>query len=247
MMEQYNYSQNHQYLYDLQKRQLKAKTMLSVLQEYYRPEQLKTMKLLSIGASTGIIENALAPYLNEIIGIDIDSQAIQFANNTKQFANITFIEASGLDTKMHSESFDIILCAHIYEHVPDPIQLMAEIYRLLKKQGICYFIADNRLLWLEPHYKLPLLSVLPKTIANKYLKLFRGIDHYYETLRTYWGLRKLCHQFSIQDMSKQLINHPEKYQLSYLLKPNSTKHRIAKLMIKIAYFLNPTYVWILKK
>lgn len=34
--------------------------------------------------------------------------------------------------------FDLILCYHILEHIPEDTKAMAELYRVLKPQGVCY-------------------------------------------------------------------------------------------------------------
>lgn len=41
------------------------------------------------------------------------------------------------DIKAQEESFDIIICYHILEHVDDDIKAMKELRRVLKKKGIC--------------------------------------------------------------------------------------------------------------
>lgn len=93
--------------------------------------------------------------------------------------------------KFASESMDIIISSHVYEHVPDSKQMMKEIYRVLKPDGFCFFAAANRLMWNEPHYHLPLLSIFPKRIAHLYLRVLGKGNHYYETHLTYWGLKTI--------------------------------------------------------
>jgi SAM-dependent methyltransferase len=39
------------------------------------------------------------------------------------------------DIRYPDESFDIIICNHVLEHVPDDIKAMGEFYRVLKKNG----------------------------------------------------------------------------------------------------------------
>ena len=61
-------------------------------------------------------------------------------------------------------SIDVITCSQIYEHVPSDKNLMKVIIGLLKPGGVCYFAAGNRFKIIEPHYKLPFLSYLPKKL-----------------------------------------------------------------------------------
>ena len=94
------------------------------------------------------------------------------------------------------ESFDIVICSHVYEHVPDPERMFDQIHRVLKPGGVCYFSAGNRLMWNEPHYDLPLLSVLPRPLAHLYIRLAGKADRYHEKHLTYWGTQATRGTFS---------------------------------------------------
>nr|WP_321410717.1 methyltransferase domain-containing protein [uncultured Carboxylicivirga sp.] len=41
------------------------------------------------------------------------------------------------DINCHDNSFDLIICYHILEHIPNDIQAMKELYRVLKPGGFC--------------------------------------------------------------------------------------------------------------
>jgi methylase of polypeptide subunit release factors len=68
-------------MYNLKGRERKAKTMVSVLQDYLNTD-LKSLTLLDVGSSTGLIAIHLAIYFGEVIGIDIDRTAVEFAKST---------------------------------------------------------------------------------------------------------------------------------------------------------------------
>lgn len=38
---------------------------------------------------------------------------------------------------IQSESYDLIICYHVLEHITEDIRAMSEMYRVLKKNGIC--------------------------------------------------------------------------------------------------------------
>jgi SAM-dependent methyltransferase len=79
--------------------------------------------------------------------------------------------ADALHLPFADDSLDVVICSHVYEHVPEPVQMFREIHRVLCMGGVCYFSAGNRLMWNEPHYNLPLLSVLPRPLAHLYIRL----------------------------------------------------------------------------
>jgi len=124
---------------------------------------------------------------------------------------------------------------------------MDEIYRVLRLGGVCFFAAGNRFVLIEAHYHLPLLSVIPKWMAHKYIKIFKKSDYYYETHLTYWGLKKLVNQFEINDYTIQIIKNPIKFYASEMVTENSLSHFIYLNILKIAYWICPTYIWVLKK
>jgi len=149
-----------------------------------------------------------------------------------------------LDFPEHS--FDVVICSQVYEHVPSPVQMMAEIHRVLAPHGVCYFAATNRFCVMEQHYHLPLLSVIPVSWAHHYLRLCGRGRYYHERHMTLWELRRLTATFSICDYTSKLLSEPERYGTGYMI--NSVFKRIVAIVFsRCAYWAFPGYVWLLKK
>jgi ubiquinone/menaquinone biosynthesis C-methylase UbiE len=233
-------------MYDTLQRERKAQTMIAVLRDYFGSD-LTSLKALDVGASTGIIDNYLADHLGHIIGIDIDAAAIDFAVNSYSKPNLLCVVADGTKLSFQSASFDVVICAHIYEHVPDARQLLVEIHRVLKPDGVCYFTAGNRLNIREPHYNLPFLSVIPRPLAHIYMRLAGKGAYYYEKHSSCWGLKRLVKGFEIIDYTGRIIEDPERFHTAYMMSPESSKAKIASLVVSYAYWLMPGYIWLLKK
>jgi ubiquinone/menaquinone biosynthesis C-methylase UbiE len=155
--------------------------------------------------------------------------------------------ADALNLPFEDNTFDVVVCSHVYEHVPDPQRMFSEIHRVLQPGGVCYFSAGNRLMWNEPHYNLPLLSVLPRPLAHIYIRLAGKAGYYHEKHLSYWGLKALVKDFDCTDYTAKLINEPDKYATSYMLPPGSLKTRLAGLLAKYAHWASPGYIWILQK
>jgi len=223
----------------------KANKTLSILRDYFG--DLKNINALDIGCSTGIMSNFYSPHFKTLTGVDIDAPAVEFARKNRVSDNAEFIVGDAMNTGLQANHFDLVFCSHIYEHVPDAFKLMEEINRVLKPGGICYFVAGNRLIWLEGHYKLPLLSVVPKFIAHKYLKVLGKGDFYYETHYTYWTLKRLVSKFEVLDYTLRTISEPEKFYATEMIAPGSFSQKIYLFILSIAYWLSPTYIWLLKK
>jgi ubiquinone/menaquinone biosynthesis C-methylase UbiE len=243
---QLNYSSRGTAMHDLLVRERKARTMVAVLQDFFG-HPLDSLSLLNVGGSTGIIDNYLARHFRSVIGVDIDAGAIEHAKQMYERENLTFEIGDAMALMYPDNSFDVAICSQVYEHVPDAGAMMKEIFRVLKPEGVCYFAANNRIMWNEPHYGLPLLSVVPRPLAHFYIRLARKAHYYHELHLTYWGLRRLVRKFTIHDYTRRILCAPEKYAAEYLVRPGTAKARIAVFIAQCLYWLMPGYVWILQK
>jgi len=243
---QYDFSVNSPSVFNTEGRERKARTTVAVLEDYLS-KPLKDCTLLNVGGSAGIIDNYLSDYFKSVTGIDIDEHAIAHANKNFSRSNLVFKVADALDLPYGDNTFDVVLCSHVYEHVPDPYKMFNEIYRVLSAGGVCYFSAGNRLMWNEPHYDLPLLSVLPRPLAHVYMRIAGKGKYYHEKHLSYWGLKKLVKDFKITDYTTKLVREPETYMTDYMLPSGSFKSRLASTFISAAYWAFPGYIWILEK
>jgi ubiquinone/menaquinone biosynthesis C-methylase UbiE len=233
-------------MYDVFGRERKARTMVAVLQDYLGVH-LGNLSLLNVGGSTGIIDNYLSAHFGSVVGVDIDAPAIEHAQKMYVKNNLRFNVGDALNLRFPDATFDVVICSQIYEHVPDPERMVDEIFRVLKQGGVCYFAAGNRIMWNEPHYNLPLLSVIPRPFAHAYVKLAGKADYYYERHLSYWGLRNLVRRFIVYDYTLKIASDPKKYFADYMLKPGSVKAALAVFIIKNFHWLCPGYIWVLQK
>lgn len=230
----------------MENRARKARTMLAVLDDFLQ-KPLAECDVLNVGGSAGAIDNFLADHANKVVGIDIDDKAIAHAKKSFVKDNLEFQVADALNLPFDDASFDVAICSHVYEHVPDPVQMFVEIHRVLRPGGICYFSAGNRLMWNEPHYDLPLLAILPRPLAHVYIRLAGKADYYHEKHLTYWNLKKLVHDFDRNDYTVRLINEPDRFQTEYMLPAGSLKARVAAAVARWFYWALPGYIWVLQK
>lgn len=233
-------------MYDYSIREWKANKMLAVLRDYLG-DRLDTLLALDVGCSTGIMDNFISPNFKKLYGVDIDAPAVSYAHSNFNSDKLTFSVQDSMNLAFAENTFDIVICSQIYEHVPDSGRLMEEINRVLKPGGVCFFFAGNRIILIEEHYNLPLLSVVPKRLAHIYLRITGKGNYYYENHLTYWQLKRLVSSFEIIDYTGKVIDDPEKYYLTDKIMPGSFKQRIVLFMLKIAYFLCPSYIWLLRK
>lgn len=241
---QYHFSELMPSMYDEAGRQAKADTMLRVLEDAIG--DTRGLRLLDVGASTGIIPEFLSHHFAEAVGADIDREAIEHARRCFRRSNLHFLLGDSMDLSFADNSFDVVVCAQVYEHVPDPRRMMSEIRRVLRPGGACYFAAGNRINLIEPHYSLPLLSLLPRPLAHRYMQLCRKGRTYHEQFYSYWGLKALTHRFIREDYTRKVIEEPERYNTGYLV-GSGVKRRAATWIAQYAYWAMPGYIWLLRK
>ena len=248
---QHNYSSAYKNdMHNEKSRSRKAGTMLAVINDFIE-EKLPGhpfLSILEIGSSTGYIGNRLSEIFTVVRGVDIDSEAVDYANKHNGMGMaVSFQVGDAMALDFDDGSFDWVMCSHVYEHVPDASILMAEIARVLKPGGVCYFVAGNRLNFWEQHYNLPLLSVIPRALGHWYVRLTGRAPFYYEKHLSYWGLKSLVKDFTVHDYTRKIANDPVRFGADYMLAPCSFKAKMARFVANHLYWLFPTYVWLLQK
>lgn len=247
---QHNFSKMHRdAVHDTSMRSYKARKTLAVIADWAGGEELPLgqLRLLDVGSSVGYLTRAYAKLFGEVIGIDIDGDAVAFARDNNDAANLHYLVGDSMRLPFPDSSVDVVTCSQVYEHVPDAQQLMNEIYRVLKPGGACYFAAGNRFVLIEMHYGLPLLAAIPKPLAHLYLRALGRGSQYYETHLSYRGLKQLAHRFELIDYTLRVIREPERFSLTEIVKQGSLKQRVALAVLPYIYWLSPTYIWVLRK
>lgn len=218
---QTNYALKHRGIYNRNSRHKKAERLIILLKLLLSSKKLKNSSVMEVGGSLGIISYKLSKYVKKVICTDIDKSALKFAKQNFTAPNLSFEVEDATNLSYKSNSLDIIICMQTYEHVPNQTKLISEIFRVLKKNGICYFTAVNKFSIFEPHYNLPFLSWMPKWLSNIYIKILRKGKEYYEKPMSYWQLKKYLKDFRIVDYTPKILKNPDKFGFNdnYFLKP----------------------------
>jgi 2-polyprenyl-3-methyl-5-hydroxy-6-metoxy-1,4-benzoquinol methylase len=120
---------------------------LSHIQRYeWALPYIKNLDCLDIGCGCGYGTYFLARNgANKVIGIDISSEAIRFAQKYYRSENIEFFQMDALNLNFEDNSFDAVICFEILEHLKakDQEKLLAEATRVLKNNGVIYISTPN--------------------------------------------------------------------------------------------------------
>jgi 2-polyprenyl-3-methyl-5-hydroxy-6-metoxy-1,4-benzoquinol methylase len=202
---------------------------------------------VDLGCSGGFFCEGLARHFHRVVGIDIDEAAISFAHKNSKARNVEYIVINSDDIPLPDHSADVIICNHVYEHVPDAGKLFVEISRVLKPEGVCYLGAASRLVVIEPHFKLPFLSWMPKWLAHRYMRAFGKGEFYYEQLRTYWGIRNMVKNYYVDDYTLKIIKDPVRYSAQDMIDPSGFVAKLPVSLLKFIYPFLPSFIFILRK
>jgi SAM-dependent methyltransferase len=78
-------------------------------------------------------------------GLDISRQALTLARKLDRSGALTFVHSDGTSLPFETESFDVVVCSEILEHVSDLDAVMAELVRILARGGTLYATMPNAL------------------------------------------------------------------------------------------------------
>jgi SAM-dependent methyltransferase len=162
---------------DRDSRVWKARKIIALLgEERFRAAR----RILEIGCGSGVI----ASTLSAMGGRDLEVHAVDVVDNTIDTTGYTFKLVSGTALPFESGYFDIVISNHVIEHVggdEDQRRHLLEIRRVLASAGVVYLAVPNRWRLVEPHYRLPLLSWLPPSLSDRYVR-FAGRGTHYDCL-----------------------------------------------------------------
>ncbi len=225
-------------------RRLKARKLISVITHFLGTEDLSGRTALDVGCSAGFIADELSRAGAHALGADIDVPGVRKAHE-RFGAQVSFFSADGSQLPLPDASMDVLIFNHIYEHVVDPDAIMAELHRVLADDGVLYLGVANRFGVIEPHYRLPFLSFVPPKVADRYLRLTRKGDQYYERLKSRRALQVMAREFTVWEYTLPVILDPARFHSDDVV-PGLVS-RVPSGMLRAALPMVPTYIWIATK
>lgn len=124
---------------------------------YFAAQFVGNKSVLDLGCGEGYGSFILSKYAQRVVGVDSADEAIEHAGRTYARSNLEFARASILSVPIEEEqSFDVVVCFEVLEHVTEHEDLLTEIKRLLKPDGLLIMSTpDKRSYSDEPNYKNP--------------------------------------------------------------------------------------------
>jgi 2-polyprenyl-6-hydroxyphenyl methylase/3-demethylubiquinone-9 3-methyltransferase len=100
--------------------------------------------VLDLGCAGGFMAEALDDRGAQVTGIDPAAEAIAAARAHAQSRDITYDVGMGELLPYENAQFDAVVCVDVLEHVQDLDQVLREITRVLKPEGMFLFDTINR-------------------------------------------------------------------------------------------------------
>lgn len=215
----------------------KALKIIHLLKEY---TNLSECELLDIGTGSGHVISRISQECRSATSVNVEDERV-----IKE--GYTFQQVSDVVLPFKDQSFDIVISNQVIEHIPSQLKHMQEIHRVVRDNGIVYMATPSKFAIIEPHFKLPFLSWLPRSLADKYVQA-NGKDHFDVYPLSMRGLKKLAKNlFSVEDVMPRLLKNPKRYELDMVQRWHGLLERIPSPIIQILNPCVPSYIVILKK
>jgi len=107
---------------------------------------VKGKTILDVGCSQGkfAFQNILPYEPNVVIGVDFAAGAIRIAQqHAHSFSNALFVVGDAMALPIKSDKFDCVVITEVIEHLPNVDSCLAELRRVVKKDGLIILSTPN--------------------------------------------------------------------------------------------------------
>ena len=143
----------------------RAEEVLSLLKERVA---LEGKVILDLGCGGAPLSESFQRMSTFLVGLDIDERCVREAQKN---TSLELVLGDATRIPFKNDSFGFVLCNDVLEHVRDEAKLIQELLRVLACNGAAYIQCASRYQIIEPHFLLPFLSWIPRTLGNIYVKI----------------------------------------------------------------------------
>ena len=138
--------------------ELNGEIQFEHLNRYFSCLNVVTGKeVLDIACGEGYGSSILAKLANSVVGVDIDAESISHASlKYKVQENLKFLEGTCSAIPLEDKSVDIVTSFETIEHHDQHDEMMRELTRVLRDDGLLIISSPNRLVYSDQaHYSNP--------------------------------------------------------------------------------------------
>ena len=123
------------------------------LEHYHRyaiiQEVVAGKDVLDVACGEGYGSSFMAATARSVVGVDIAEEAILHASAVYKNSNLTFRQGSATKLDFGRASFDVVVSFETIEHLLEQDQVIAEIRRVLRPEGVLIISSPNRPIYSE--------------------------------------------------------------------------------------------------
>jgi len=123
------------------------------LEHYHRygiVQDIVTQKdVLDLACGEGYGSSFMADVARSVVGVDISDEAVQNASTVYSKANLIFQQGSAIALDFADCSFDVVVSFETIEHLAEQAEMLAEIRRVLRPNGLLIISSPNRPIYSE--------------------------------------------------------------------------------------------------
>lgn len=136
---------------------------------HYTPQD--NSRVLDLGAGMGGFAVAMQRTGKRMIAFDYNFAYCEIARTrAKRYTlDLPALVGAGEALPFADNSFHVVTCWDVLEHVQNPEHLLREISRVLDSTGIAFITVINRFALVDPHYHLRFINYLPRSLGEKYI------------------------------------------------------------------------------
>ena len=102
-------------------------------------------RVLDVGCSSGYLAEPLSQRGNTIVGLELDPDA---AREAERFCERVLVgDVETMELPLEPESFDVVLCGDVVEHLRDPVAALARLRPFLRPRGRLVLSTPNVANW----------------------------------------------------------------------------------------------------
>jgi 2-polyprenyl-3-methyl-5-hydroxy-6-metoxy-1,4-benzoquinol methylase len=197
--------------------------------------------VLDFGCGSGYGVNLLADHCEDIVGVDISSEAIGFATNNYSKKNANFLQIDPIDNRYSlpfcDESFEVVLSYQVIEHLKEPDSYLREIERVLQPRGKVLLATPDRVGRLFSHQK-PWNVWHEREYSSESLREL--LDKYFNSIEIYYMGGD--NQFVSKEFNRTNLLKWITLPVTLPFIPEPVRKRSLHLLKKIKNTLNPSTV-----
>ena len=123
------------------------------LEHYHRyavaQEIVAGKDVLDVACGEGYGSSYIAKVARSVVGVDISHEAVRHASTTYKKKNLNFHKCSATDLDFDDATFDVVVSFETIEHLSQQAQMLAEIRRVLRPDGLLIISSPNRPVYSE--------------------------------------------------------------------------------------------------